>query len=108
MGRRWEHCVVFRSMDPALFSWHRPRLGEAHGYDQPGTGSATLSVTIPTSAGPEKVTFPVTIQYSPGIGFKYSDSLEGPFTFLFYPSIGNCVTAPVMEAVQIGQFVLKS
>jgi hypothetical protein len=73
-----------------------------------GTGSATLSLTVATSAGSEKVSFPATITWGPGVGFKFSDSLVGPLTFAFYPTVGDCVTTAATEAVQVGEFVLKS
>lgn len=73
-----------------------------------GTGHETVSVTIPTSAGPEKLNFPVDETVFPGIGYKSSESLLGPLAFVYYPTEGNCVTSPVTEVAFAGQGVLKS
>lgn len=73
-----------------------------------GTASSVITVTIPTSAGPEKLSFVDNMLTGPGFGFKFSDSLVGPMGFLFYPIVGNCVTAPVTQIAVVGQGVLKS
>lgn len=73
-----------------------------------GTGYETVSATIPTSAGPQKLTFPVKETVGPGVGYKSSDSLMGPLPFVYYPTEGDCVTSPVTEIFFSGQGVLKS
>jgi hypothetical protein len=74
-----------------------------------GTGSGTLSVTIPTSAGLAKMrNVAFRLSTGPGFGFKYSDLFIGPLIFVYLPTQGNCVTAGVTEIAAVAQFVLKS
>jgi hypothetical protein len=73
-----------------------------------GTGSGTVSFTIPTSAGPQTLNAPFSMTYSAGVGLKYSESFAGPYVFLFAPSAGTCATTPVTGITAVGQFALKS
>lgn len=73
-----------------------------------GTGSGTLTVTIPTTGGPQTINSAFTMSYAPGIGFKAGDAFMGPFTFFFYPTAGNGITAPVTEIAVVGQGILNS
>jgi hypothetical protein len=73
-----------------------------------GSGASSISLTIPTSAGPEKVSFAVTITYGPGIGLKHGDPLLGPLTFVYHPTAGNGLTEPVTEIEFLTEFVLAS
>jgi hypothetical protein len=82
--------------------------GDIEGTALAGTGFGTTTVEIPTSEGPKSVTFDNTFTYGPGIGSKNSDSLEGPWTFVFFPTSGDGVIAPVTKIAVIGQFILKS
>ena len=83
-------------------------VGVLEGTVLGGTGSGSMSVIIPTTAGPASLTIPFTMTTGPGFGFKFSDSLAGPLTFLFYPTVGNGITAPVTEIAVVSVFFLKS
>lgn len=82
--------------------------GVLEGTCSGGKGSSIISVTIPTSAGSEKLSLRATFTYGPGYGSKYGDSLMGPLTFVYYPTQGDCVTAPVTEGAFSAQGFLKS
>ena len=73
-----------------------------------GTGSENVSVTVPTSAGPQKLSFPTTLTVGPGIGTKASDSLVGPGVFAYLPTQGDCVTGPVTEIFVEAVLVVQS
>jgi hypothetical protein len=73
-----------------------------------GTGTETVSMTIPTTAGPEKLSFVVNETVLPGSGYKTGDPLVGMAPFVYYPSQGNCVTSPVTEVFFSGTAVLNS
>jgi hypothetical protein len=72
------------------------------------TGVATMSLNIPTAAGLASLRIPFTMTTGPGFGFKYSDSFNGALTFLFAPTLGNGITAPVTEIAVVSVFSLKS
>lgn len=59
-----------------------------------GTASSTITITIPTSGGPQKLSFVNNMVTGPGFGFKFSESLVGPMSFAFLPIAGDCLTAP--------------
>lgn len=82
--------------------------GRIHGTALGGTGSGTVTVVIPTLSGVKTVSFDETFTYGPGIGLKSSDSLVGPFTFMFVPTAGDGIFTPVTEIAAVGVFTLKS
>jgi hypothetical protein len=67
-------------------------VGTFDGTCAGGTGSATFSFTLPTTAGPVKLRIPVTFTVM-GFGSTTSDVFPGKF--LFDPLAGNCLTAPI-------------
>jgi hypothetical protein len=73
-----------------------------------GTASETISITVPTTGGPQKLAFKTTLVVGPGTGIKFSDSFVGLFLFEYYPTKGDCLNTPVEEIVSFGQGVLKS
>lgn len=73
-----------------------------------GEGEGAGSLTVPTATGQETVTFTYKLKYGPGYGLKYSDSLVGPYTFLFAPTHGDGIAAPVTQIAAVAWFTLKS
>jgi hypothetical protein len=73
-----------------------------------GNGSLTITMTIPTSGGPATFSLPATMTYYGGVGMKFSDAFVGPLTFAVVPTAGNCITEPLTEILQVGEFVLQS
>lgn len=82
--------------------------GHIEGTALGGTGFGTTMLDIPTLSGRRTVTFDVTFSYGPGIGFKNSASLSGPFTFVFLPVSGDGLMTPVTEIAAVVQFTLKN
>ncbi|MGH2688955.1 MAG: hypothetical protein ACRDKW_09140 [Actinomycetota bacterium] len=82
--------------------------GSLEGTVLMGAGGGTEVLTVPTTAGPETVTFVYTLEYGPGYGIKHSDSLVGPYTFLFVPTEGDGITSPVTRITATGWFIVKS
>jgi hypothetical protein len=73
-----------------------------------GAGRETFSATIPTNAGPEKLTFVVDETVVPPGGFKVGGSLVGAAPYVFYPTRGDCVLSPMTEVVFVGIAVLRT
>lgn len=84
------------------------QTGSAYGTVLGGSGSGTITVTIPTSSGSKTITFSDTLTYGPGIGFKSSNALVGPFTFVFVPTKGDGILTPVTQIAVAGEFTLQS
>lgn len=70
-----------------------------------GTGSATFSFTLPTTAGPVKLRMPVTFTIA---GFGSTTSKEFPGAFLFAPLTGNCLTEPITKVAVYRAGTLKT
>ncbi|MGH2689938.1 MAG: hypothetical protein ACRDKW_14200 [Actinomycetota bacterium] len=73
-----------------------------------GTGRETFSATIPTTGGLEKLSFVVDETVVPPGGFKVGGSLVGPAPYVFTPTRGDCVLAPITEVVFVGVAVVRS
>jgi hypothetical protein len=73
-----------------------------------GAGAGTEWVSVPTTGGEQTVTFAYTLEYGAGLGLKRGPALIGPYTFVFAPSQGDGILAPVTQIAATGWFVLKS
>jgi hypothetical protein len=73
-----------------------------------GSGSLTISLSIPTTAGTATFRVPATLMYAAGSGVKMSDAFAGPLVWTAVPTAGDCVRAPITEILQIGEFALMS
>jgi hypothetical protein len=82
--------------------------GELTGTAAAGTGAGTAKIKVPTVAGSKTVAFDYTFIYEPGIGFKESDHLAGPWTFVFRPVSGDGITTPVTRIAAVFELTLKS
>jgi hypothetical protein len=76
---------------PGTFSQH----GVAQGDCSQGSLSGTVFITVPTSAGPTKLTIRYQGTYGPAVGVKSAPELVA--TFVYYPTKGDCITTPVTE-----------
>lgn len=56
-------------------------------------------VTVPTAAGDQKFQIVIDASYNGILGIRDSSSYPGGF--VFFPTAGDCVTAPVTEAVVV-------
>jgi hypothetical protein len=73
-----------------------------------GKGTETVSLTIPTAAGPQKFTFSVNETVVPPAGYKTGGPFVGPVPFVFYPTKGDCVTSPITELGFAASAALKT
>lgn len=73
-----------------------------------GKGSSTISITLPTSGGPTRLSFPVTFTFRPGWGWKSSDAFMGKLVFQYYPTRGDCLSTAVTEIQATAQALVKS
>lgn len=73
-----------------------------------GTAASTITIALQTVEGPLTVSFPVTIMFRPGWGWKWGDAFVGPLVFQYYPTRGDCLSTPVTEILCSGQAVVKS
>jgi hypothetical protein len=69
--------------------------GALRGTCAAGSGSARLSLTIPTTAGPARLQIPVEFTFVAGLGLRRTDIFPGGFAFA--PLQGNCITSPITE-----------
>ena len=60
-----------------------------------GSGVVNFSFTIPTAGGPQRFRLTFPFVYGPGGGTARTTDFPG--VFLFYPTAGDCVNAPVTE-----------
>ncbi|MGH2720150.1 MAG: hypothetical protein ACRDJO_00930 [Actinomycetota bacterium] len=82
--------------------------GTTEGTLLTGSGGGREWLRVPTTGGEQTVSFTYTLEYGPGLGLKFGDSLAGPYTFVFAPSRGDGVLAPVTQIAATGWFVLES
>jgi hypothetical protein len=80
--------------------------GVIEGACAAGAGEVNFSFTIPTTAGEQKFRLKFTFVYGPGGGASRTD--EFPGAFVFYPTKGDCVHAPVTEFKVVRTAVLFS
>jgi hypothetical protein len=71
-------------------------------------GSGTMSMTIPTDGGAQKLSFPINVDGVPGFVAHTSDALLGPLSGVVRPIVGNCVTEPLTRFAVLGEGVVKS
>ena len=102
------NCVGVVRGNPVTGSGTFGQEGFVEGTVLMGAGTSTISLTIPTSAGPQKLSFQDTFTYFPGIGFKQGGPLVGPLTWVFRPTAGNGVTEPVTEIGVVGEAVIRT
>lgn len=69
--------------------------GRAHGTCAGGTGAGTFWMTIPTTAGPVNISFPVEFTTTGTAGLRPAGPMPGGF--FFAPLKGDCVTTPVTQ-----------
>lgn len=102
------HCSGAVNGSPVSGTGTLAQRGHIEGTALGGTAFGTVMLDIPTLGGPRSVSFDAAFTYGPGLGFKYSDTLAGPFTFIFLPVSGDGLMTPVTEIAVVGQFTLKS
>jgi hypothetical protein len=102
------HCTGAVNGSPVSGAGTLAQRGHIDGTVLSGTGLGSTTLDIPTLGGRKFVSFDDTFSYGPGIGFKFSASISGPFTFMFLPVSGDGLMTPVTEIAVVGQFTLKS
>lgn len=71
------------------------------------SGAESISATIPTSGGPQKLTFPVKESVlAPAT--KRAIHSWGRLPFAYYLTQADCISSPVTEVFFTGRGVLKS
>jgi hypothetical protein len=80
--------------------------GALEGSCAAGSGTSLYSFTLPTSSGPLAISAPITFTYGPGAGVQFADQIPGSFQFV--ATKGDCITAPITEAVTTVEMLLKS
>ena len=69
--------------------------GVIDGSCSSGSGTVNFSFTIPTAGGAQKFRLTFPFVYGPGGGTARTTDFPG--VFLFYPTAGDCLNAPVTE-----------
>jgi hypothetical protein len=80
--------------------------GTIEGTCSSGSGLVNFSFTIPTAAGAQQFRLTFGFLYGPGGGTARTQDFPG--VFLFYPTKGDCMSAPVTELNIVRNAVLFS
>jgi hypothetical protein len=80
--------------------------GVAEGDCSHGSLAGTLFLSIPTAAGVTNLSIPYKGTYAPGVGLKSADHMSAIFEF--YPTRGDCISAPLAEIGALQQTVVTT
>lgn len=72
--------------------------GKGNGSCTGGKIEGVNIVTVPTAKGPQEFTIPVQADFNGPLGIR-NPSPEYPGGFLFAPTKGDCLTAPITEVI---------